>query len=215
MNRRSQAGFSFIEILVVMSIIVVLVGMVTVIVPRAQEQARRTESLNNVRNMVQALSSESLTKNWPPYSGKNFTLSLIPRGIVDIRNPDNIEIFFSPGDRIFTFDKVGPDPYKEVTAKALRDGADFHNLTSYAGRMNADDDYVITAGDEQMVSPIISDDDEGALHHPQGMVIGYTNGTAKFVEWGDIGMAAPDEKSPEPFLGEQAPVDLLRTLSSQ
>ena len=81
--KRREAGFSFIEVLVVMGIIVVLMGMVAVIVPRAQEKARQTESINNVRSMAVLFSERSIRKHWPKYDGKNFVLSLVAMGVVD------------------------------------------------------------------------------------------------------------------------------------
>jgi type II secretory pathway pseudopilin PulG len=214
MNRR-EAGFSFIEILVVMGIITLLVGMVAVIVPRVQESGRQTKSTANVRSMVTLMANRSTAKGWPGYSGKNFNLSLVATGDVDIRNKDNLEIFFSPGDRLFTLDKADFARYKEISPKNLKAGADFHELTSYAGRRNADRDFLITPDQESMGAPIICDDDVGNLHHPKGLVIGYTNTQVRFVEWNDLGMTPPeDADNPDPFLGDRAEVDLLRPLSS-
>ncbi|MHC5009987.1 MAG: type II secretion system protein [Planctomycetota bacterium] len=215
--KRTQAGFSFIEILVVMGIIVVLVGMVAVVVPRAQEARKRTVSINNVRNMVQLMTARNANgKPWPPYDGKNFVLSLVAYGEVDRRNPDNLTVFFSPGDGLYTLEKATPERYTEITKAALKQGTDFHELTSYAGRRNLDRDYQITPDRESMGVPIVCDDDDGALHHPQGLVIGYTNGSVKFVEWEDMDMLEPEDKNnPEPFLGERAEVELLRGLSSE
>ena len=214
--QRRESGFTFIEILVVMGIIVVLMGMVAVIVPRAQEKARQTESINNVRNMAIIFSERSIKKHWPPYDGKNFILSLVALKLVDIRNPDNLAIFFSPGDEWITLDKATPERFSDVTKQALKSGQDFHELTSYAGRRNADRDYHITSDRMKMVVPIICDDDEGALHHPDGLVMGFTDGAAKFVEWEDLEMAPPeDANDPEPFLGDNATVEKLRALSSE
>jgi len=214
--QRREAGFTFIEILVVMGIIVVLMGMVAVIVPRAQEKARQTESINNVRSMAVIFSERSIKRHWPPYDGKNFVLSLVALDLVDQRNPDNLKIFFSPGDELYTLEKATPERFKDVTKQALQSGADFHELTSYAGRRNSDRDYMITPDRMKMVVPMICDDDDGALHHPDGLVMGYTDGSAKFVEWEDLGMPKPEEPNdPEPFLGDNATTDMLRALSSE
>jgi hypothetical protein len=69
-----------------------------------------------------------------------------------------------------------------------------------------------------MVVPIICDDDEGNLHHPKGLVMGYTDGSVRFVEWRDLDMVPPEEDAGQivdPFLGDDASVDILEGLSSQ
>lgn len=217
--QRRQAGFTFIEILVVMSIIVVLAGMVAVAVPWMQERGRQTESISNVKNLVTLLAGRAMDKRtWPPYDGKGFTLSLVATNDVDIRNRNNLKTFFSPGDRRLLFDTVEVARYKEVTQQALRSGgADFHELTSYAGRRNHTDEFVVTPDKESMVVPVICDDDFGNLHHPKGLVMGFTDGASRFVEWADLDMPPPEEvdNDVEPFLGDDASVEELRGLASE
>ena len=96
--RRNQTGFTFIEILVVTGIIVVLMGMVAVLVPHVISTGEELDSLNNVRSMATMFSERSIQKRWPKLNGKSFVLSLVVYGLVDPRNPDNLEIFFSRGD---------------------------------------------------------------------------------------------------------------------
>jgi prepilin-type N-terminal cleavage/methylation domain-containing protein len=213
MNRR-QAGFSFIEILVVMAIITVLVGAVVVVIPRVLESSRQTQSINNVRNMLDLMINRQVKKGWPIYSGKNFVLSLVAYGEIDRRNKQNLEVFFSPGDRHFELQRVDPERYGEINSTSLKNG-DFHELTSYAGRRNAEKDYRITADAEARGVAIISDDDEGAVHHPSGLILGYTNRNVRLMEWEELGISPPaDKDSPEPFLGDSAATDELRALSS-
>ena len=54
MHQRS-AGFTFIEILVVMAILVTLMGMVAVIAPHVIGKGQQVESIHNVRSLVQPL----------------------------------------------------------------------------------------------------------------------------------------------------------------
>ena len=204
----AQAGFSFIEILVVMGIISVLVSMVVVLIPNIQERGRRTKSKDNVRSMITmmiARRTERTTGGWPPYNGKNFTLSLIATNQLDRRNSQNLEILFSPGDTLYTLEKADQDRYKDVNKKALKNGTDFHELTSYAGRRNADREFLITPDQEKMGTMLICDDDEGPLHHPDGVIAGYSNGGARFMEWEDLDMMPPENPDdPEEFLGDNA-----------
>mgnify|MGYP001814973691 CR=1 FL=1 len=108
MNRSKQAGFSFIEILVVMGIISVLVSMVVVVVPMIQERARRTQSVDNLRSIYLFMQARVTEKGWKyyRYSGKNFTLSPVALGDIDRREKANLRVLFSPGDVLRTLDAV-------------------------------------------------------------------------------------------------------------
>lgn len=214
-----QAGFTFVEILVVMSIIVVLAGMTMVIVPWVQERGRQTESINNVKNLVLLLSDQAQTRrSWPGFNGKNFTLSLVATNAVDRRRKDNLRVFFSPGDRTFVYLDTDFAKYDDITLQSLRQGGqDNRPLTSYAGRRNRETEFRITPDVESMGAVIICDDDQGNLHHPRGLIMGFTDGGSRFIEWADLDMAPPEEieGEVEPFLGDDAANDELRAMSSE
>ncbi len=217
--RAGQQGFSFIEILVVMGIISVLVSMVVVVVPRIQEEGKRTKSRDNVSSIAKLMMVKVTEKGWKyfKYNGKNFTLAIIATGDVDKRQKANLNIFFSPGDPILTLDSIELDRYKAVTKEALRRGGEgFDELTSYAGRRNADPDYLITADEESMGTLILADDDQGPVHHKSGFVAAYSNGRVAFHEWEDFeGLVEPeDPRHPDPWLGEDATNKELEALSS-
>jgi prepilin-type N-terminal cleavage/methylation domain-containing protein len=213
---RGQAGFSFIEILVVMAIITVLVGAVVVVIPRVLESSRQTQSINNVRNMLDLMLTRQIKRGWQPYNGKNFVLYLVAAGEINRENKQNLEVFFSPGDELYKLASVA-DPsarYGEINTNSLKTG-DFHELTSYAGRRNAERDYLITPERQSRGVPIISDDDDGPLHHPSGLIMGYTNRNVRLMEWEDLGIAPPaDVNNPEALLGDSATSEELRALSS-
>ncbi len=204
MDRR-ESGFTFIEILVVMGIIVTLMGMVTVVVPHVLKKARRVESIARVRSLSQLLSDRSLDAGWPGFDGKGFVLSLVAHRTLDIRNPDNLEVLFSPGDVWYTQAKSPTERYREITIQALRAGTDFHALTSYAGRRNATRAYLITPDRMNQTVPIVCDDDDGPVHDPDGLVMGFTDGGARFYEWNELDMLEPEDKDdPQPFLADDA-----------
>ena len=210
---RRVGGFSFIEILVVMSIIAVLTSMVVVMVPMILEQGRITQSKDNVRTIITFMIARRTSRSnagWPPYNGKNFVLDVVATGQLDARNPQNLEVLFSPGDVLCRLDLVDEAEWANVTPKALKNGLDCSRLTSYAGRSNAERHGLITPDQEKRGVMILCDDDEGPLHHPAGIVAGYSNGGARFLEWADLDLGVPaDPDDPDPFLGDAAENDEL------
>jgi hypothetical protein len=216
MHRRPsrQAGFTLVEVVVVVVLFKVFISVVLAVLPRVSEKARQTESINNVRNMLDLMIMRKIKKGWQPFNGKNFVLYLVAAGEIDVRDPKNLETFFSPGDVLYTLDKVGVDRYREITLPSLKHG-DFHGLTSYAGRRNAERDYLITPDAESQGVPVISDDDDGPLHHRDGLIVGYSNRSVRLMEWEELGIGRPaDARDPEPFLGDSAAAENLRALSS-
>ncbi len=215
---RPQGGFSFIEILVVMGIITLLASMVVVIIPIINERAARTKSQDNVKNLVimmQAINTN--ISQWPGYNGKNFVLAPLAHGIHNADAPGALEVFFSPSDPQYKTANVDIDRYKGITKQKLRNGDDFHELTSYAGRRNGEGNEFVLASSDTSSKGLIcfSDDDDGKLHHEAGLVVGFANGRAVFMEWEELGTPKPkDVTNYERFLGESASSELLRMLSS-
>ncbi|MFV1959273.1 MAG: type II secretion system protein, partial [Planctomycetota bacterium] len=193
MSRRRQSGFTFIEILVVMSIIAVLAGAVVVVVPLVKERASQTTDINNMRNLVQILADRAMRKGWPRYDGKNFHLSLVATGEIDPDNPDNLEVYFSPGDTIHSLGQATPSRFKEITLQSLKAGEDFSECTSYAGRRNTEREYVITPKRESRGVPVMCNADDGPLQHPAGLVVAYSNSAVKFKDWSELGLPAPED----------------------
>ncbi len=213
--KRRQAGFSFIEILVVMGIISVLVSMVVVLVPFIQERGKRTKSADNVRTLGLYFvgGGAGLEKPWPKYNGKNFVLWLVASNKIDRRDEKQLQILFSPGDAELVF--PGKKEYESLTLESLKNSnPDYLKLTSYAGRRNAEREHVLDASEQSKGAPIMCDDDTGPLHHKDGLVVGYVNGQAKFVEWADLGIPPPDAKTPEGILGDNSPNEDMKHLSS-
>ena len=217
-NRR-EAGFSFIEILVVMAIISVLATMVVVMVPKIQEKARQTKSKANVSDLVKfyQLAEVGLSRPWPGLNGKNFVLWLVASNQIDRRRKQNLEILFSPGDNNYKMADVQEKEWDAVTLDALKSEGhdDFKHLTSYAGRRNREKQHMLTSSELLKGALIICDDDDGPLHHANGLVMGWSGGDVRFMEWADLNMGPPtDEKDPQGLLGDNSPNDELKHMSS-
>ena len=213
-----QRGFSFIEILVVMGIIAVLTSMVVVLVPVINERARITQSQSNVGNLLKLMLARRTARagGWPPYNGKSFVLDVVATRQLDPRNRQNLEVLYSPGDVYYRLENVETERFLAVTPKALRDGVDCGPLTSYAGRRNGEREHLISPDQERMGTLVLCDDDVGPLHHPAGIVAGYTNGGARFLEWADLDLTPPsDSDHPEGFLGDTAEAEALASLWGQ
>lgn len=216
-SSRHERGFTFIEILVVMGIITVLMSMVVVVIPMMNERSSRTKSQDNLRNLSMFFQARTAgtTAKWPSYDGKNFTLAPLTFGDVSAKNPQQLALFFSPGDVKYKADEVNYERYKEVTKDNLKNDVDFHELTSYAGRRNSQDEFRLTPNRIQEGAIILCDDDDGPLHHVKGLCVAAAGGGVRFAEWDEFGMTEPDEPdNPERFLADEATNDELRALSS-
>jgi prepilin-type N-terminal cleavage/methylation domain-containing protein len=220
--KRNAAGFSFVEILIVMGIIAILASLVVALVPKIQEKARRTKSSDNVHNLVMNMLMDNdagAVNKWPQANGKNFILWLVAKRKIDWRETRQLEMLFSPGDNNYTLEGVSPgkEKYKEVTIEALKGGSreDFLPLTSYAGRRNKEKEHKIDAEAVSRGTIVVSDDDDGPLHHPDGLIVGYSDGSARFMDWSELDIPAPeDTKNPSGLLGDNSPNKDLQHLSS-
>lgn len=220
-RRRPEGGFSFIEILVVMGIITLLTSMVVVVIPIIREKGNQTKSSSNIKNILTMFTSINSNPNaWPAFNGKGFTLAPFAYQVVKADDPGAVDTWFSPGDSWLRKDKLvdGVARYKEITKAKLKAGSeDFSELTSYAGRLNGEREHVLTTSDTSRKGTIcLCDDDTGPLHHSGGLIVGFSNGLAEYMDWESLGMTEPkDARSPDPFLGENASSDLLKPMSSR
>ena len=167
--KTSQKGFTLIEILVVVTIIGVLAGLVVVLIPKGQFEAKKTECMNNVRNIVGLITTGGdIPKKW---GGCNLILYLVPRG--DLEGDDSLKLLFCPGDPEESYDA---EAYASLQLD--KKGEDYSHLTSYAGRDQENRECRAMSGSTKQVI-LICDDSENH-HDNKGFVVGFTSGAAKF-----------------------------------
>jgi len=170
--KASQKGFTLIEILVVVTIIGVLAGLVVVLIPKGQFEAKKTECLNNVRNIIGLITTTGdIPKKW---GGCNLILYLVPRG--DLEGDDSLKLLFCPGDPEDTFEAAGAEAYSALDL--TKKGEDYSHLTSYAGRDQENRECRAVTGSTKQV--ILVCDDSQDHHDNKGFVVGFTSGAAKF-----------------------------------
>ncbi len=165
-----QKGFTLIEILVVVTIIGVLAGLVVVLIPKGQFEAKKAECMHNIKQIVGMF--EAMGMSYPKYAGPNLPLYLVKKG--ELQGKDALDLLFCPGDEDETF--AGEDAYKDLNLKGKQ--GEFGGLTSYAGRNQLDGACAAKKGASRPVI-LICDDDEGH-HDAKGLVCGFTGGSVKF-----------------------------------
>ena len=217
---RREGGFSFIEILVVMGIITLLTSMVVMVIPWIRERGNQTKSKDNVKNLVTLMmdmSMNSKEKGYPPYNGKCFTLSPLAYGVINPDAPGALEVFFSPSDDYLKLSKLDRAKYSEIKRATLKNGTDYKEYTSYAGRLNGERECAMATSDTSSKGTImLTDDDEGPLHHASGLIVGFRDGRVELMDWEDLEMTKPkNPNNPDPFLADSAQGELLKCISSQ
>jgi prepilin-type N-terminal cleavage/methylation domain-containing protein len=175
---RKQKGFTLIEILVVVTIIGVLAGLVVVLIPKGQFEARKTECMNNVKNLTGLLVAG---EKYPEHGGPNLLLYFVAKGDIP-KDKDKLKILFCPGDTQGLSNAGGPDAYKNLDLNKR----EYDSLTSYAARDMKVKECAIRKGDAKTYV-LVCDEDED-YHDKKGFVVGLNDSSVKWREkldaWG-------------------------------
>lgn len=178
-----------------------------------EEQVRRgriMKSTDNVRTLMVILtgSGVGLEKPWPGVKGKRFVLWLVATNKISKTDVDQLQLLFSPGDRVHSLARAGgPSAYANLTLAKLQDPAfDVGALTSYAGPGDDVGTPVVEIARPTEDRPLLAD-----LSFPVGVILGFASGKARWVSAAELGL--PQD---QPIVvGAASPVEMLRHLSSR
>lgn len=151
-----RAGFTLVEILVVITIIAALMALAVPVYQNAQDSANVTACKSNLRNIALTLKNFKDLRNkgrWPKESGIQFLLTLAKYDEVAAKD---MKVFLCPGTED---DNVMQGDPEQTPGSAYADWDDLNPATiSYAGRNNVEfpinknkeNEEVIAADDNDM-----------------------------------------------------------------
>lgn len=100
LKRAGQKGFTIIELLIVIAIIVILAGLVLTNIQGAQAKARDATRLGDINSMFTALEAFHGDNNYYPQTFNDTTLTGVEDGaLTDPRGGDSIEILAAVADQ--------------------------------------------------------------------------------------------------------------------
>ncbi len=205
---RRRAGFSLVEILVVIAIIGLLGAIGTQVVLSAQEAGRVTKCQSNLGELAKTMSIYVETRNkgrWPKEAGIRFLLALHRDDQIRGKNSD---LFLCPGTDDENDIGTGPGSAYE----------DFENIDSatisYAGRDNINH-RIRSSALESMV--IAADDNEFGPNHRTATNYAYADGSVfafdAQIDGGDLLEEYPEYAEDGIPVGPDSPVELFQPLS--
>jgi len=198
----AEAGFTLVEILVVITIIAALIGIVAAIIPQAQQASRKVQCANNLHNIGGMLVQRQTGKGLGTRGGSAMLLQIYKLGM--IRKGDE-KVFICPGDKMTR----GQDPEAPDFVKRY-DSLDLENvdplLTSYAGRDRKNYPIKADSREKQAWAADCQGDDGRTGHHPGGLNVLYDDGSVVFLDSEALGLG-PDDPI---VIGPDSTVDVLK-----
>ncbi len=178
-----EGGFTLVEILIVVTIIAALIGIVSAVIPKAMEGKRKTECQNNLRNIVVFLNLRLNEGKLGVRGGTAMILNLYKK---DVKEGDE-RLFICPGDPRQQ-DMSDRDFLKRYQNMNL-DSVDA-TLCSYAGRNRKMYAIRFDSTKKQAWATDCQGDDGRTGHHLHGVNVGWEDGSVKFMDYEDLGLAA-------------------------
>jgi len=197
-----EAGFTLVEILVVITIIAALIGIVAAIIPQAQQASRKVQCANNLHNIGGMLVQRQTGKGLGSRGGAALLLQVYKLGM--IRKGDE-KVFICPGDKIAR----GQDPENPDFVKRY-DNIDLDNIDpliiSYAGRNRKNYPIKADSREKQAWACDCQGDDGRSGHHQGGLNVLYDDGSVVFLDNEALGLGPEDEI----VIGPDSTVDKLK-----
>ena len=208
---RKLRGFTLVELLVVITIIVVLAGIIFPVAMRMAGKGNETKCMMQIRELGTGLGIyKSEKKKYPAYSGRQFVAALYRSGVVN-----ESKLFICPSS-----DEALDDDWADIAEEALKGKAKDpveNGGTSYAGRRNnPKHKTTIRSASRRNVPasrvPVFADGiwegEEGPeTSHGDRIFIGFLDGHVEMFK-------VADDLNDELRMGEGAEHKYLRVLSS-
>ena len=138
-------------------------------------------AMDRVRSLVTLMVARRDVERWPRVGGKNFVLSLVASGSLDVRKDSSRRALFSP--RVPTANIPAAWAYANVDWPSLQRWRNYGHLTSYAGRRNDERPYTITSSEEKKGAILLAD-----LSYKGKVIAGYSNGSVRVLTPADLGL---------------------------
>lgn len=196
----ARRGFTLVEMLVVIGIIVVLAGILTPVAMHALRQGPELKCQRQLASIGKGLIIyQQRYGKYPPYSGREFLAELHRKGCVD-----DPRVFVCPHS-----DHAAADGWERIAKADLKEVPPGEGATSYAGRRNGERAHSIRRALRRKVSatmiPVASDGfatrADGGLETAHGDFawVLFLDGHVERVEVGDLGSTLADEESEAPL----------------
>ncbi len=200
-RRRSEGGFTLVEILVVITIIAALISLVAAIIPQATAGKRKTQCANNLRQIGGMLVQRSAGKGLGSRGGAAMLLQTYKLGL--IRKGDE-SVFICPGDPRQQ-NLADPDILKRFASVDL-DNID-PEICSYAGRNRKAFPLKLDSREKEPWAVDCNGPDGRTSHHADGVNCLYDDGSVRFLDREDLGILNQEE---EIVVGEESSNETLK-----
>ncbi len=189
-SKRSEAGFTLVEILVVITIIAALIGIVAAVIPQAQQASRKLQCANNLRNIgAMLVERTSASKGLGTRGGAAMLLQVYhPLGM--IKKGDE-RVFLCPGDIIVRGQNIDDPDFRKRYDTVDLDHVD-PALCSYAGRNRKLYPIKPDSNEKQAWACDCQGDDGRTGHHKGGLNVLYEDNSVRFMDREALELGAED-----------------------
>lgn len=187
--RRSEKGFTLIEIMVVLAIIATLVAAVSVGIPMVKQRSMRLQCQRNLQSVGIIFTQQQLEKpGRPKYSGAALLLWFRKKG--DIKLGEEKNALLCPGDMGVIFPTTPEDSAKYDDINLDSPPSD---MCSYAARDFVKYQLLMDAPAKQIIACDRQGNDGRTAHHEGGLIVLFDNGSSMWMDKEALGLSGGDE----------------------